>query len=231
MLAGVSADYYVRLEQGRDRHPSDQVLEALSRVLDLGPDGLDHARRLAGAAPVVKRTRRPAKPAPGLLRLIDAMRDTPVVIVDPHLDVLAANVLARALNPAFATGHNLVRAIFLEPGARDFYPEWERHAQETVASLRAAAGADADDPRLNELVGELSVKSSEFRLWWARHEVKAKTRGTKHLVHPSVGPITVDYETLAPQGAEGQMLFIYHAEPNSPSAAALALLGSVAVSA
>ena len=137
MLAGVSADYYVRLEQGRDRHPSDQVLEALSRVLDLGPDGLEHARRLAGATPAPRRVRRPAKVAPGLLRLIDAMSETPVVIADPHLDVLASNLMARALNPAFGVGHNLVRAMFLEPGARGFYLEWERHALETVASLRA----------------------------------------------------------------------------------------------
>ncbi|AGL20706.1 helix-turn-helix domain-containing protein [Actinoplanes sp. N902-109] len=231
MLAGVSSDYYVRLEQGRDRHPSDQVLEALSRVLDLGPDGLEHARRLAGATPAPRRPKSRGTVVPGLRRLLDAMSDCPCLVVDRHLDVLAANVLARALNPAFAPGHNLVRAMFLDPGARDLYVEWDRHAQETVASLRASAGTDPDDPRLSEIVGELSVKSPEFRRWWARHEVKVKTRGTKHLLHPQVGPLTVDYETLAPQGAGDQLLFAYHAEPGSPSAAALTLLGSVAVSA
>jgi hypothetical protein len=121
--------------------------------------------------------------------------------------------------------------MFLDPCSRAFYPEWERHAQDTVASLRAAAGAEPDDPRLAELVGEMSVKSSEFRTWWARYEVKAKTRGTKRMINDVVGELTLEYETLAPQGADGQLLIAYHAEPNSPSAAALALLGSTAVSA
>ncbi len=227
MLAGVSADYYVRLEQGRDRHPSDQVLEALSRVLDLGPDGVAHARRLAAPAPVGRRRgARAEQVAPGLRRLIDAMTGCPALVTDRNLDVLAANLLAVALNPAFVEGGNMVRAMFLEPAVHDLYPEWERHAQDTVASLRATA--DVHDPRLAELVGELSVRSPEFRTWWARHDVKAKARGTKHMVHAAVGELTLDYETLSPQGADGQLVVVYHAEPNSPSAAALALLGSMA---
>lgn len=224
MLAGVSGDYYVRLEQGRDKHPSDQVLEALSRVLDLGPDGLEHARRLAGDRPATRRrTTRPARVAPGLRRLLDALTGIPALITDRNLDILAANALATAVGPHFGEGGNLVLFMFLDPSARTFYPEWERHARETVASLRAAA--DADDPRLAELVGELSVKSPEFRQWWARHEVKAKSRGTKRMLVPSVGEITLDYETLA---VDGQYLFAYHPEPNSPSAQALALVGALA---
>ena len=227
MLAGVSGDYYVRLEQGRDKHPSDQVLEALARVIDLGPDGLAHARRLAASQPVARRpVARTERPAPALRRLVDAMTGCPTVVVNRTLDVLAANMLAGALSPGFAEGVNMARAMFLEPFAREFYPEWERHAQETVASLRATA--DVDDPRLAELVGELSVRSPEFRTWWARHDVRAKSRGTKRMVHPAVGELTLDYEALSVQGAAGQFLYVYHAEPNSPSAAALALLGSMA---
>jgi transcriptional regulator with XRE-family HTH domain len=227
MLAGVSADYYVRLEQGRDKHPSDQVLEALSRVLDLGPDGLAHARRLAGPAPVSRRRAAgPQRVGPGLRRLLDAMTGCPAVVTDRNLDILAANLLAGALSPNLVEGVNTVRAMFLAPSAREFYPEWERHAREAVAALRATA--DVHDPRLAELVGELSVRSPEFRTWWARHDVQAKTRGTKRMLHPVVGELTLDYESFAVQGATGQLLYVYHPEPDSPSAQALALLGSMA---
>jgi hypothetical protein len=148
-----------------------------------------------------------------------------------HLDVLAVNALARAAFPAFVEGANVVRLTFLDAATRDCYLEWDKVAQETVASLRAAAGADPDDPRLAELVGELSVKSPEFRAWWARHEVKAKTRGTKKVLTTAVGPLDLEYETLVPQGSDGQLLVVYHADPNSPTAAALALLGSLSVGA
>ncbi|GLZ00322.1 helix-turn-helix transcriptional regulator [Actinoplanes sp. NBRC 103695] len=231
MLSGVSADYYVRLEQGRDKHPSDQVLEALSRVLDLGADGLEHARRLAGPArPGRRRSARTPRVDPALRRLLDALAGCPAMVTSRYLDVLASNVLAAALHPIFGEGSNLVRALFLDPGAHDCYPDWDRVAQETVASLRAAAGADPDHPRLAELVGELSVKSPEFLALWARHEVKAKTRGRKQIVNAEVGLLTVEYETLTVPGADGQLLVVYHAEPHSPSAEGLALLGSVAAS-
>ena len=229
MLSGVSADYYVRLEQGRDKHPSGQVLEALSRVLDLGPDGLEHARRLAGPAqPRRSRVARTPRVDPALRRLIGSLTGCPAMVTTRYLDVLAANPLAAALHPIFGEGSNLVRALFLEPGARDCYPDWHHVAQETAASLRAAAGADPDHPRLAELVGELSVKSPEFLALWARHEVKAKTRGRKQIVNAAVGPLTLEYETLTVPGADGQMVLVYHAEPRSASAVALALLGSIA---
>ncbi|MFG1607006.1 helix-turn-helix transcriptional regulator [Actinoplanes sp. NPDC049265] len=232
MLSGVSADYYVRLEQGRDKHPSDQVLEALSRVLDLGPDGLEHARRLAGAArPGRRRSGRTPRVDPALRRLLDALTGTPALLTSRYLDVLATNRLGAALHPIFGPGSNLIRAVFLDPASRDCYPDWDKVAQETVASLRSSAGADPDHPRLAELVGELSVKSPDFRAWWAKHEVKAKTRGTKQIVNAEVGLLHLEYETLIPPSADGQMLVIYHAEPHSPAAQALALLGSVAVTA
>jgi hypothetical protein len=149
-------------------------------------------------------------------------------VVGRYLDVLANNMLAGVLNTCSVRGQNQVRAVFLDPAMRDLFPEWDTVAQETVASLRAAAGADLDDPRLTDLVGELSLKSPEFRRLWARHDVRARTSGTKRFVHPMVGELTLGFETLAVNGAPGQTLVAYHAEPGSPSERALALLGSVA---
>jgi transcriptional regulator with XRE-family HTH domain len=228
MLAGVSADYYVRLEQGRDRHPSEQVIEALARVLGLDDEGVAHLRELA--RPVVRRRRAPSRPervGPGLQRLLDRWPHTPALVVGRYLDVLAHNRLAVAINTCSVTGQNQVRAIFLDPAARDIFPDWGVVAQDTVASLRAAAGARLDDPRLTELVGELSLKSPEFRQLWARHDVRAKTAGSKRFIHPMVGELTLGYETFAVNGAPGQLLVVYHPEPGSPSERALALLGSV----
>jgi transcriptional regulator with XRE-family HTH domain len=229
MLAGVSADYYVRLEQGRDKHPSEQVIEALARVYALDGDAVAHLHELA--RPVTRRRRAPSRPervSPGVLRLLDAWTHTPAMVVGRYLDVLANNMLAGVLNSCSVRGQNQVRAVFLDPAMRDLFPQWDTVAQETVASLRAAAGPDLDDPRLTDLVGELSLKSPEFRRLWARHDVRARTAGTKRFVHPIVGELDLGYETFAVNGAQGQTLVAYHAEPGSPSERALALLGSVA---
>lgn len=217
LLAGVSADYYVRLEQGRDRHPSEQVIAALARVFALDEEGTAHLRELA--RPMVKRTRGPRRPervAPGLLRLMNAWPHTPALVLGRYLDVLAANPLAEAVNSCSVPGVNQVRMIFLDPAARDIYSDWPTIAADTVASLRATAGADLDDPRLTELVGELSLKSEEFRQLWARHDVRVKTAGVKGFRNPMVGELTLSYETLTVNGAPGQLLIAYHAEPGSP---------------
>jgi hypothetical protein len=149
-------------------------------------------------------------------------------VLGRYLDVLASNPLASLINSCSAVGQNQVRVMFLDPDARRLYADWSTVAAETVASLRATAGADVDDPRLTDLVGELSLKSEEFRQLWARHDVRAKTAGTKRYLHPMVGELTLDYETFAVNGASGQMLIVYHAEPSSPSERALALLGTMA---
>jgi transcriptional regulator with XRE-family HTH domain len=229
MLAGVSADYYVRLEQGRDRHPSEQVLDALARVLGLDDDAVSHLHELARPSPrrrrsVVKAERVDA----GVLRLLDSWPATPALVFGRYMDVLAANTLARTLNHCSVPGVNQLRAIFLDPESREIFPDWEAVAVDTVASLRATAGSDLDDPRLTDLVGELSLKSPEFRRLWARHDVRIKTRGTKRFVHPMVGDLTLGFESLAINGSPGQTLAVYHAEPGSPSERALALLGSAA---
>jgi transcriptional regulator with XRE-family HTH domain len=233
MLAGVSADYYVRLEQGRDQHPSTQVVDALARALRLDEDATVHLHELATPAP--RRRRRSGgrgrvseRVRPGLLVLLDAWPQSPALIIGRRMDILAANPIVTALNPVCRPGTNMVRATFLDPSVRDLYAEYDKNAAETVASLRASVGPDLDDPQLIELIGELSLKSELFRKLWARHEVRDKADGEKRFVHPLVGPLELRYETFTVNGADGQLLVVYHAEPNSPSARALALLSSMA---
>ncbi|MEU7628686.1 helix-turn-helix transcriptional regulator [Nocardia sp. NPDC049220] len=228
LLAGVSADYYVRLEQGRDKHPSEQVIVALARVFALDEEGTAHLRELA--RPAVRRPRTPRRPervGAGLRGLLDAWSHTPALVLGKYLDVLAANPLAEAVNSCSVPGVNQVRMVFLDAEARDLYPDWPNVAADTVASLRATAGTDLDDPRLTELVGELSLKSEQFRQLWARHDVRMKTAGTKRFRNPMVGELTLSYETFAVNGAPGQLLIAYHAEPGSASERSLALLGSL----
>jgi transcriptional regulator with XRE-family HTH domain len=229
LLAGVSNDYYVRLEQGRDQHPSAQVLDALARALQLDPDATAHLHRLA--APSARRRRkssRPEKVSASILRLIATWSQTPAYVYGRYMDVLAANPLATAVAPYHAVGENLVRAAFLDPRVRDMYGDWEAVTETTVAGLRAQVGPDVDDPRLNELVGELSVRSERFRELWARHDARPKRSGTSRLDHPQVGPIELSYEKLPIPDSNCQTLVIYHAEPGSRSAQALTLLATAA---
>ncbi|WP_445152329.1 helix-turn-helix transcriptional regulator [Baekduia sp. Peel2402] len=229
MLAGVSADYYVRLEQGRDQHPSEQVLDALARALRLDDDATAHLHELVHPAPR-RRRRAPAKlerVRPSLQRLMDAWPESPAVVIGCRMDVLAANAMALAVNPSQRVGSNLVRLMFLDEQHGSLHPDFEKAAAGTVASLRAQVGPDLDDPLLHELVGELSLKSELFRKLWARHDVHAKTHGTKVMVHPIVGDLELDYESFGVNGADGQMLIVYHAAPGSASARALALLSSM----
>ncbi|WP_328617355.1 helix-turn-helix transcriptional regulator [Amycolatopsis sp. NBC_00355] len=228
LLAGVSTDYYVRLEQGRERHPSAQVLDALARALVLDGDAAAHLHRLAGpAAPARRRARRREQVSPNLARLLAGSPDTPAVVLGRCLTVLAHNPLGEALFDGHTHSGDLVRLVFLDPDAREFYPEWDQVALSTVGSLRLAAGLDPDDPRLIETVGELSVKSEAFRKLWARHVIRQKTHGTKRFHHRLVGDLTLSYEALTVNSAPGQQLVVYQAEPGSPSAAALSLLGSL----
>ncbi|HEY0938364.1 MAG TPA: helix-turn-helix transcriptional regulator [Trebonia sp.] len=230
-LAGVSTDYYIRLEQGRDRHPSPAVLAALGEVLGLDDDALAHLRQLA--APDRPRRRAAVKPeqvAPGLLRLLNIWSDTPAFVQNRFRDVLACSVLAAALHPGLARERNMVRLLFLDPAEQDMYPDWDRAARDSVAWLRAATGADPDHPRLSELVGGLALKSEPFARLWARHDVRTKSAGIKRLVHPVVGEVSLEYETFSINASSGQSLTVYHAEPGSRDADTLALLASHTVS-
>jgi transcriptional regulator with XRE-family HTH domain len=227
MLAGVSTDYYVRLEQGRDQRPSPQVLNALARALHLDEDATTHLHRLATPpSPRRRKTPRPEKVPTGILQLIESWNHTPAFVHGRYMDVLAVNSLATALLPYYVSGENLVRAAFLDPRVRDMYGNWEHVTQSTVAGLRALVGPDDDDPRLNELVGELSVRSERFRQLWARHDARPKRSGTVRIDHPLVGPLELNYERLPIPDTDRQTLGIYHAVPASASAQALALLAT-----
>ncbi|MBD2894504.1 helix-turn-helix transcriptional regulator [Spirillospora sp. NPDC000708] len=227
-LAGVSADYYVRLEQGRERNPSAQVVEALARALNLEEDAAAHLHELARPQTRGRRAPRRERVSPNLLQMLHAWPNTPAVVLGRTLTVLAHNPLGKALFDGHAYSGDLVRLVFLDPGGRDFYPEWDRVAVNTVAGLRASAGLDPDDPALVETVGELSVKSAEFRRLWARHDIRQKTHETKRFQHPLVGELTLTYESLTVNSAPGQQLVVYQAAPGSASEEALALLGSLA---
>jgi transcriptional regulator with XRE-family HTH domain len=226
LLAGVSSDYYVRLEQGRDQHPSPQVIDALARALQLDDDAAAHLHRLAAAPPGRRRRKavRPEKVPAGIVQLIGSWGQTPAYVCGRYMDVLAVNPLAAALMPWYVKGENLVRAAFLDQRVRDMYGDWERVTESTVAGLRALVGPDVDDPRLNELVGELSVRSERFRRLWARHDARPKRSGTARIDHPLVGLVELSYERFPIPGTDRQALGVYHAAPASASAQALALL-------
>ncbi|CAL9388491.1 transcriptional regulator [Streptomyces sp. DH-12] len=231
-LAGVSSDYYTRLEQGRERHPSRQILEAVGRALQLDGEAMAHLHRVAG--PTTRRTRRAPRVervAPHLRRLLDTWRDTPAFVVSPVLDILARNRLASVLHADFTHSDNLLRMTFLDPVARRFHRDWDRAAESTVATLRRAAGIDPEDPRLSQVVGELSLKSADFSTLWARHDVRAKTRETKRFHHAQVGDLELHFASFIVNSAPTQQLVVYQAEPGTASADALSLLGSLSAGA
>jgi transcriptional regulator with XRE-family HTH domain len=227
MLAGVSSDYYIRLEQGRDQHPSPQVLDALARALQLDDAATAHLHQLA--TPPTRRRRKtppPEKVPAGILELIASWNQSPAYVFGRYMDVLAVNSLATALVPFYVKGENLVRAVFLDPRVPDIYGNWEDVTMSTVASLRVRVGPDVDDPRLNELVGELSVRSERFRQLWARHDVHSKRSGAAWIDHPLVGPLELNSEKLPLPDTDHQTLVVHHAAPGSASATALALLAT-----
>ncbi|WP_436527459.1 helix-turn-helix domain-containing protein [Actinoplanes sp. HUAS TT8] len=226
MLAGISTEYYTRIEQGRDRRPSPQVLGAIARALGLDEDATAHLHALG--VPAASRQRRPERLRPGLQPLLDAWHTTPAYVQGRFQDVLAANRLAVALAPIFTPGTNILRSVLLDPAVQEFLPGWQHRIGGLVAALRAMAGPDVDDPRLTELVGELSVRSDMFRRLWSRHDAKPHVGGGVHRMrHPIVGDLELPYDKFAVTDTDGQLLVVYRAEPGSPSADALALLGSL----
>ncbi len=226
LLAGISTDYYLRLEQGRDQHPSAQVLDALAEALRLDAEATAHLHRLA--RPERRRRPRPRveRVPAGIMQLLGEL-PLPALVTGRYLDVLAANPLAGALSPNFAAGRNVLRQLFLDPGDRELHQDWDRATASVVGGLRARAGADPADPRMVELVGELSLGSDRFRTLWARAEVGHRSDGTSHMRHPQVGELFLRREKLDIAGTDGMQLVIYHAEPGTESARSLALLGSL----
>ena len=227
-LAGVSTDYYVRLEQGRDITASEDVLDALARALQLDEAERLHLRHLAKPRRARRSPPRSQRVRPGVRLLLDSL-STPAFVLGRRTDVLATNRMARALLADFdampAGERNHARWLFLDPRARELYADWETVARENVAILRMDAGRYPEDERLSALIGELSVKSPEFARWWADHDVLVRGHGTKRYRHPIVGEIDIRYEALQ-LADEDQTLFIYSVEPDSPSEQALAMLDS-----
>ncbi|GGO89633.1 helix-turn-helix transcriptional regulator [Wenjunlia tyrosinilytica] len=233
-LAGVSVDYYIRLEQGRGQNVSEEVLDAVGRALALDADEHEHLRHLARPARGKRRPApRPQRVRPTLEHLLAAMEGVPAFVLGRRMDVLAWNRMAVAvLGVDFAElpreQRNMVRHAFLDGAAADFYVDWEKAARDTVACLRMEAGRYPDDPQLAALVGELSVKSEHFSRLWAGQEVREKTHGSKRMNHPVVGELTLQFETFRLADDPDQALCTYTAEPGSPSETALKLLATLA---
>ena len=231
-LAGVSTDYYTRLEQGRNITPSPTVIETLGHALALDEAGRVHLRDLIGAtaAPARRHPVNVQRVRAGLHQLLDALDGEPALVLGRRTDILAANRMARALFADFARlpprERNYARWMFLDDDARALFTDWEAQARAAVESLRLDAGRDPGDQATAALVAELRERSRAFDEWWEQHRVRQRTHGSKRLRHPLVGELTVEYETLTLPGDPDAVLYVYTAEPDSPSKRALDLLAS-----
>jgi transcriptional regulator with XRE-family HTH domain len=224
LLAGISADYYLRLERGRDRNPSPQVLEALARVLQLDDVERKYLLDLAVGGPPARHRRRVER-VPARLHHLLATIGLPAFVEGRAFDVLAANPLATALSPRLRRGENRLRSLLLDPEEREFHADWERSTAGFVGAFRRSVGDRLDDARAIELVGELSLASARFRSLWARHDVRELQGGTTTVRHPAVGELTLHRDKLP---VDGLILVVYYPEPGSPSAERLRLLASSA---
>jgi transcriptional regulator with XRE-family HTH domain len=240
-LAGLSVEYYSKIERGDIAGASASVLEAIAGALHLDDTERAHLADLARAAdgiPVSGRVRRkPARtgaPRPSLSWALEALTDAVAFVRNPRQDLLATNALGRAFYaPVIGDGGrvpNLARFQFLDPASHDFYPDWDRFAEMCVAIMRAEAGRDPHDRAMQDLVGELSTRSDLFRSLWGAHDVRTHGSGTKRFNHPVVGEVVLAYEELAITADPGHILMVYTAEPGSPSADRLKVLSSWAVS-
>lgn len=230
-LAGVSTEYYTRLEQGRAGNPSPEVIEALARALQLDTAEREHLTDLLARPTPARRT--PASPQrvrPGLYLMLETLDHVPAFILGRRTDVLATNRLAREVLTDFealpATQRNLARYYLLDPSARERVGDWERIAAETVAVLRLEAGHSPHDRQLADLVGELTLRCPEFTGWWNDHRVLRRTHGSKSYHHPVAGDLEFAYESFQVPGDADQTLCVYNVEPGSPTAEALQLLTS-----
>ena len=234
-LAGVSVDYYTRLERGALGGVSDSVLDAVARALSMDQAEHDHLYDLARAAAPVRRRPTPASPdekiaASPVQHMLDAMTGAPAMVTNTRMDIVAGNQLAYALYSDMYRGSlrpaNHSRFIFLDPRARDFYPDWERSANVNVEILRRDAGRHPHDVGIAALVGEMSIRSAEFRTRWASHDVRRHYTGAKQFRHSVVGLLELDFHALELQDAPGHALTVYTAAPGSSSDEGLRLLAS-----
>ena len=233
LLAGISTEYYTRLERGTAIGVSDSVIDGLAHALQLDEAERTHLLDLLRTAGTTRPPRRKAavqRIRPTVQRVLDSMIGTPALVLNGHLDILAANALGTALfSPVYAgpvRPPNNARFIFLDPHATEFFRDWDKVANDTVAMLRAEVGRDPYDRRTSDLIGELSTRSEEFRLRWAAHNVRIHTTGSKLLHHPLVGDLDLPFESFPLGSDPTQSLVTYTAEPGSPSHDALTLLAS-----
>ncbi|MER5847732.1 helix-turn-helix transcriptional regulator [Streptomyces sp. NPDC002012] len=234
LLAGVSIDYYVRLERGHLAGASEEVLDAVADALQLDDAERAHLYDLARAAAKrpTRRTKRACGPLPdSVLRVLESMTDSPAFIRNGRLDIIATNYLGRALySPLFTenTPHpvNIARFQFLDPHGRDFFPDWDESLNTTVSLLRTEAGRAPHDTDLTGLIGELVTRSEEFRTAWAKHNVRLHHTGRKSFRHPAVGVLTLDFNAMELPAQPGMTLTAYTAAPGTPDHDALQLLAS-----
>jgi transcriptional regulator with XRE-family HTH domain len=229
-LAAISVDYYTRLEQGRVQ-ASASALAALARALRLNEDQQAYLYEIAGKTDAAPRRRQaPQRVRPAMQRLLDQLTQTPAIVLGKRMVILAWNPMAAALYTDFArlppARRNYVRLLFTDPVVRGMHLEWEHDARDAVAALRMEAAKDPDDPGLAQLVGELSVQDPHFRTWWAEHHVNSASYGTKHYLHQTIGPLTLDCDTWDSPDGSGQRLMVLTAEPGTPSHDALRILVS-----
>ncbi|ACU69361.1 transcriptional regulator, XRE family [Catenulispora acidiphila DSM 44928] len=239
-LAGVSIDYYIRLERGKETRPSPAVVDALGRALRLDPEELAYLRELAaqaarGGAPTRQRPAASRAVRPTLRRLLETVRPCPAYVLSRTNDVLAANPGGLFLTPGMVDWpekkRNTIRYTFLHPQARTLWPDWDIKARACVAHLRAVAGTDPDDPELAAIVGELAVKSPEFSHMWERYDVRRVGNGQKTFLHPIVGTMTLCHEVMEINHTGGGRIVVYSAEPGTPDHDAMVLLDMEAATA
>jgi transcriptional regulator with XRE-family HTH domain len=235
-LAGVSVEYYTRIERGNLAGASEGVLDAVARALQLDDTEtahLHHLARAAGPAPARARARRDKAPEirPAIRRVLDSMTGVPAFLRNHRFDILAANPIGMALYaPMFdastALPTNSMRFTFLDPHAQSFYPDWAQVARSAVAALRIAGAQNPDDQQLMNLIGELSMRSEPFRGWWAAQDVYVHRHGTKRFRHPAIGELELAFEALEMPGDEPLTVLTYSAEPGTPSGDGLELLAA-----
>ncbi|AGZ41011.1 helix-turn-helix transcriptional regulator [Actinoplanes friuliensis] len=233
-LAGISAEYYTRLERGNVAGASDSVLDGITQALQLSDDERTHlydlVRLASSSRPAARRRPAQVRVRPAVQRIMDSMVLTPAFVVDSRLDILAANELGRALYAPILADTveppNHARFLFLDRGAGDFWRDWNQAADDAVALLRGSAGRDPYDEHLSNLIGQLSTRSDDFRVRWASHDVRAHLTGAKRIHHPEVGDLELPFESMPLPSDPGQNLVVYSAEPGSASYASLQILAS-----
>jgi transcriptional regulator with XRE-family HTH domain len=229
-LAGLSVDYYTRLEQGRDLQPSAAVVEGLARALQLGPAERDHLFRLGRMEPAPRREHHPEVVRPSLVRILEALAPNPAFVSNRRMDVLAWNRPFATVAVDFGAlprgRRNLSRLVFLDPRARDVYPDWEAVAMENVGFLRGSCGRYPDDAGLLALIADLRAGSADFERLWDRQDVREKTSGSKQFAHPALGRFTLDYDCASVPGTD-QNLILYSAPDGSSAQATIELLAGV----